>query len=118
MTMLAGAVALVLQTSAAHAQNAAAGAGVFAQCEVCHSIDGSNGVGPSLKGVVGRTAGTAPGFDFSPAFKAVAKPWDAKSLDAFIADPQKAVPGNVMSFVGIPEAKDRADLVAYLATLK
>lgn len=101
----------------ARAQDAAAGKAVFAQCTACHSVDGSNGVGPSLQGVVGRKVGTFPGFRFSRAMKAAGTTWDATSLDGYIADPQKALPGNVMPFSGVPDAKQRADLIAYLKML-
>jgi cytochrome c len=109
---------MAIVSSFAHAQDAAAGKAVFAQCTACHSTDGSNGVGPSLQGVVGRKAGTFPGFRFSRAMKAAAIGWDVATLEGYIADPQKAVPGNVMPFSGIPEAKQRTDLIAYLQTLK
>ncbi len=102
----------------AHAQDATAGKAVFAQCTACHSTDGSNGVGPSLQGVVGRKAGTFAGFRYSRAMKAATITWDATTLDGYIADPQKALPGNVMPFSGIPDAKQRADLIAYLTTLR
>lgn len=102
----------------ASAQDSAAGKAVFAQCAVCHSVDGTNGVGPSLKGVVGRKSGTAEGFRYSRAMKGSGITWDAASLDTYVADPQKLIPGNVMPFSGIADAKQRADLVAYLATLK
>ena len=111
------AAALALAAPLAQAQNAAAGKAVFAQCSACHAVDASNGVGPSLQGVVGRKAGSLPGFRFSRAMKSSALTWDASSLDAYIADPQKALPGNVMPFSGLPDAKQRADLVAYLKTL-
>lgn len=101
----------------AHAQDATAGKAVFAQCTACHSVDGSNGVGPSLQGVVGRKVGTFPGFRFSRAMKAAGTTWDATTLDGYIADPQKALPGNVMPFSGVPDAKQRTDLIAYLKTL-
>jgi len=109
---------MAIASSFAHAQDAAAGKAVFAQCTACHSTDGSNGVGPSLQGVVGRKAGTFPGFRFSRAMKAATIGWDVATLEGYIADPQKTVPGNVMPFSGIPEAKQRADLIAYLQTLK
>ena len=102
----------------ANAQDAAAGKQAFAQCSACHSTDGSNGVGPTLKGIFGEKAGAVPGFRFSRAMKAGSVTWDEKSLDAFLADPQKAVPGNTMPFAGLTDAKQRADLVAYLKTLK
>ena len=102
----------------ARAQDAAAGKAVFAQCTACHSIDGSNGVGPSLKGIAGTRAGAYAGFRFSRAMKNSTIVWDAKTLDDYIANPQGAIPGNVMPFSGIPDAKQRADLVAFLLSLK
>jgi cytochrome c len=102
----------------ANAQDAAAGKQAFAQCGACHSTDGSNGVGPSLKGVFGQKAGDVPGFRFSRAMKAGNVTWDEKTLDAFLADPQKVVPGNTMPFAGLADAKQRADLIAYVKTLK
>jgi cytochrome c len=116
-TLLALALIAAGATSA-HAQDAAAGKAVFAQCAACHSVDGSNGAGPSLKGIVGRKAGSFEGFRYSRAMKGAGYAWDAAKLDAYLADPQKALPGNVMPFSGITDAKQRADLVAYLATLK
>jgi cytochrome c len=111
-------VAAVLAFAAAQAQDASAGKAVFAQCTACHSIDGSNGVGPSLQGVVGRKVGSFAGFRYSRAMKTTAYSWDASHLDAYLANPQTAIPGNVMPFSGVPDAKARADLVAYLQTLK
>jgi cytochrome c len=104
--------------NAAHAQDAAAGKTVFAQCTACHSVDGSNGVGPSLQGVVGRKVGSFAGFRYSRAMKSTAYTWDAAHLDAYLANPQTAIPGNVMPFSGVADGKARADLVAYLQTLK
>jgi cytochrome c len=112
------AVAIVLSNGSAQAQDAGAGKAVYGQCAACHSLDGKSGVGPSLKGIVGRTAGTAPGFHYSHAMSTVGKPWDAASLAAFIESPQKAVPGNAMPFPGLPDAKQRTDLLAYLETVK
>lgn len=109
--------ALLCAGTAALAQDAAAGKAAFARCSACHSVDGSNGVGPSLQGVLGRKAGSFAGFRYSRAMKA-ATTWDAASLEAYIADPQKAIPGNAMPFSGVPDARERADVVAYLATLK
>jgi cytochrome c len=115
--VLAAVAALGLHAPA-HAQDAAAGKQVFVQCAACHMIDGSNMVGPSLQGIVGRTSGTAPGFRYSRALKTAAKTWDDASLDAYIADPQKFIPGNLMPYSGISDARQRADLIAYLKTLK
>jgi cytochrome c len=109
---------IALPFAAAHAQDVDAGKQVFAQCAACHSVDGSNGAGPSLKGIVGSKAGDFAGFRFSRAMKNSGTVWDAKTLDAYIADPQAAIPGNVMPYSGLTDSKQRADLVAYLQTLK
>jgi cytochrome c len=101
----------------AFAQGHDEGKQAFAQCSACHSIDGSNGVGPPLSGVVGRKAGSVAGFRYSRAMKGSNIVWDEKSLDAFVSDPQKVVPGNVMPFAGVADAKQRADLIAYLQKL-
>jgi cytochrome c len=114
----AAASLIALPFAAAHAQDVDAGMQIFSQCAACHSIDGSNGAGPSLKGIVGSKAGDFPGFRFSRAMKNSGTVWDAKTLDAFIANPQAAIPGNVMPYSGLTDAKGRADLVAYLRALK
>jgi cytochrome c len=100
------------------AQDGVAGKKVFAQCSVCHSTDGTNGVGPTLQGIVGSKAGAVPGFRFSRAMKGSNIVWDDESLDAYLTEPQKAIPGNVMPFSGLADAKERADLIAYLRTLQ
>jgi cytochrome c len=110
--------ALALSSDSAMAQDIDSGRLVFAQCSICHSVDGSNGSGPSLRGVVGRRAGSLPGFRYSKAMRQADIEWDAVSLDAYLADPQQEIPGNVMPFSGVPDARQRADLVAYLWTLK
>ena len=92
----------------------AAGPASFAACAACHSVDGTNGLGPSLKGVVGRKAGTAAGFTFSPAMKRSGLTWDEKTLDSFLADPQKVVAGNTMPFPGVADAKERTEIITYL----
>lgn len=102
----------------AQAQDAVAGKTVFAQCSACHAIDDKNGAGPSLKGIVGRASGSVAGFHYSRALKSIGYEWDVHSLDAFIADPQKAIPGNAMPFSGLPDASQRANLIAYLQTLQ
>lgn len=99
------------------AQDAIAGRSVFAQCAACHAIDSNNGAGPGLQGVYGRKAGSYPGFRFSRAMKGADYSWDAKALDAYLADPQKAMPGNLMPFSGISDPRQRADLIAYLKML-
>ena len=115
------ALATVFAAGGATAQttgDATKGKAAFATCAMCHSdIAGKNGIGPSLFGVVGRNAGTAPGFKYSAAMTK-AGPWTPAKLDAFIAAPKTAVPGTSMPFGGLRDAAKRADIVAYLATLK
>jgi cytochrome c len=111
------AIALLAATSIAGAQqgDAKRGEKVFENCRACHAADGqANEVGPALRGVVGRKAGERDDFRYSPALKRSGIVWNAKTLDAFIADPQQVVPGNRMPFSGLPDAKERADLIAYL----
>jgi alcohol dehydrogenase (cytochrome c) len=96
----------------------AAGNRIFqAQCAVCHSDKpGVNGFGPTLAGVVGRAAAVIAGFDYSSALKNSRLTWDAATLDQFLADAPKKVPGTAMA-VSISSSTDRADLIAYLSTL-
>ena len=108
----------LLAVSAVHAQDAAAGGMAFQQCAECHSPGNADGAGPGLKGIVGRRAGTKEGFIYSPAMKKAAVVWDAATLGAFLADPRAVVPGTTMAYAGDDDAKERADLVAYLKTLK
>jgi cytochrome c len=98
----------------AQAGDAARGRELYAQCQACHSLDGENGVGPTLKGVVGRRAGSVAEFRYSPAMRRASVVWDAASLDGFMADPQAVVRGNRMPFGGVEEARDRADILAWL----
>jgi len=109
-------VALVFAAGAARADgDAARGEKRFEECATCHTLErGLNNVGPSLYGVVGRKAGEIADFRYSPAMKRSGITWTAQTLDMFIADPQKEVPGNRMPFAGMPDAGDRADLIAYL----
>jgi cytochrome c len=105
--------------SSASAADVDAGKRVFTKCVVCHTaVAGKNGLGPSLFGVVGRQSATVPGYNYSDAMKGANKTWDAATLDAYLTDPKAAVPGNKMAFAGLPNADDRATVIAYLATLK
>lgn len=99
------------------AQDADKGKQLYAQCVVCHAVTKANGTGPGLAGIVGRKSGTAPGFRYSRAMKAANLTWDARTLDAYLTDPQKVAPGSVMPLSGVKDPKDRVDLVAYLKTL-
>lgn len=99
--------------------DAANGEALYAQCRGCHQVgDGAkNRVGPKLNGIFGRTAATVEGFRYSNAFeRAGAKglEWHADELDVFLENPKQLVPGTRMSFRGIRDAGERADLIAYL----
>src|SRR6185312_7891999 len=92
-----------------------AGRQVFQKCRACHSLDaGKNGVGPSLANIVGEKAAAVPGYNFSPAMKASNLTWDAATLDAYLADPQKVVPGNKMPFPGLKTDRERSAIIALL----
>jgi cytochrome c len=92
------------------------GARVFQACAACHSLaPGRHMTGPSLAGIWGRKAGTAPGFArYSPALQSADVVWDAPALDAWLKSPSAFVPGNLMNFSGLPDEQARADLLAYL----
>jgi cytochrome c len=111
--VLAGAIA-----NPGYAQNVEHGKKVFKACAACHATDHANRVGPGLGGLIGRKAGSASGFRYSNAMKNSEIVWDTKILDAYLESPQKVVPGNRMPYAGLKNPTDRADLVAYLATLK
>jgi cytochrome c len=93
---------------------------VFQKCYACHSVvPGETGLtGPNLAGVVGRRIASAPSFDYSPALAALAERsaevWTEAALDAFIRAPEELVPGTEMTFVGLPDASERADVIAFL----
>ena len=93
--------------------DATTGEAVYSRCLACHSLE-LNRTGPKHCGLLGRRAGSVPGYDYSPAMKRSRLVWDAKTLDRFLADPLKAVPGTTMTYAGIPDARERADLIAYL----
>jgi cytochrome c len=117
--VLAVAALATLPTPAAAAGDPVAGKAVFARCAVCHSVNaGENRVGPSLHGVVGRKAGTEAGFNYSPAMKTSGLTWTPGELDSYLTSPAKKLPGIKMIFAGLPNPTDRANLIAYLGTLK
>lgn len=93
-----------------------AGAKVFAKCAACHSIakGGAAGVGPNLWGTMGKPHGHAPGFAYSSALKAKTGPWDWAAMNAWLASPRKYAEGTKMTFAGLSNGKDRADVIAYL----
>ncbi|HVJ51661.1 MAG TPA: cytochrome c family protein [Aliidongia sp.] len=99
--------------------DAAAGATIFKKCAVCHSPDaGVNKVGPSLHGIVGRHSASIADYNYSPAMKSFDKDWTPEQLDTYLADPRAVVVGTKMVFPGLKDATDRANVIAYLSTLK
>jgi cytochrome c len=96
----------------------AEGEGVFRKCSACHKLDGTDGVGPHLNGVVNRAKGAVEGFAYSEALLAVAsETWTPENIAAFVEDPKGYMPGTKMAFPGLPKAEDRANLVAYLSSV-
>ena len=89
---------------------------VYKKCQACHSTQpGRNGLGPTLSGIVGSKAGDVPNYSFSTAMKQSGITWTPEKLDAYLADPQKVVPGNKMPFPGLKTEADRTDVIAFLA---
>ncbi|HYZ21367.1 MAG TPA: cytochrome c family protein [Rhodopila sp.] len=113
-------VAVLLSSLPAAAQDAAAGEKVFVVCRACHQIGptAKNGVGPVLNGVVGRKAGTYPGFNYSPANKNSDITWDEATLEKYLPNPQAFVPGTKMIFPGLKEPQKVHDVIAFLAQYK
>lgn len=86
---------------------------VYQSCMGCHSLDEED-VGPRHRGVVGRVAGSVPDYAYSPALRNSRIVWNRENLDRWLANPQALVPGTKM-FFAMPSARDRADVIAYLA---
>lgn len=90
---------------------------VFKKCQACHSMQpGKNLLGPSLAGIIGTKAGEVANYSFSTAMKQSGITWTPEKLDAYLADPQKVVPGNKMPFPGLKTDSDRTDVIAFLAS--
>lgn len=106
--------------AASAAGDAAKGQKVFKKCAACHSLKpGKKKVGPSLHGVIGRTAGTGEGYKYSKAMKAYGESgvvWGPETLDAYLTAPRKVVKGTKMTFPGLKKEQDRADIIAYLSS--
>ena len=98
-----------------HEGNPEEGKRIFRLCSVCHSLKpGEIRVGPSLAGLFGRRAGSVQSFRYSMALKNATVVWDEKTLDAWLANPRKLVPGNRMLFLGLRKGEHRADVIAFL----
>jgi cytochrome c len=88
---------------------------LYGRCLACHALEYDR-VGPRHCGLLGRKAGSVPGFAYSDAMKRSKIVWNEKTLDRFIADPMKTVPGTTMTYAGVSDPGERADLIAYLKT--
>jgi cytochrome c len=98
------------------AGDVAAGEAVFKKCGACHKLDGTDGVGPHLNGVVGRNHAAVEGYAYSDAMAALsAELWTPEALYAFLENPKKAMPGTKMAFAGLGKSEERANVIAYLA---
>jgi cytochrome c len=95
------------------------GAQVIKQCQICHNTQEGQGakVGPDLYGVVDRPVASVPGFNYTPALKAKGGKWTFDALNKWVTNPRADVPGTSMTFAGLSNEKQRADLIAYLDTL-
>lgn len=103
----------------AAAQNAERGRELFQKCHACHKLQPPSGAdGPALAGVVGRASARLDDFRYSRPMSRANLTWDEATLDRYLAEPQALVPGTRMAFDGLPSAADRADLIAYLKSLK
>ena len=119
LTFLVLAGAIVLAVAPARAQDASTGEKLFKMdCSLCHSPQpGRNLVGPSLFAVVNRHSGELPGFHYSDAKRNSGITWNVTTLDRYLTAPRQLVPGTKMTFPGLKDAKQRADVIAYLETL-
>ncbi len=111
----------VMLPRAASAADAAAGAALYrTKCAMCHDITPGKHIrpGPTLFGLLGRKAGSVPDYNYTEANRNSSKTWDAATLNTYLADPRAVIPGTRMAMAGISDETDRADLIAYLATLK
>jgi cytochrome c len=118
MFLVASATTLGI-VSPAQAQDATAGKRLFTMnCSACHSPQpGQNLVGPSLFNVINRHSGKIPNFHYSQANVNSGLTWNVATLDRYLTAPRELVPGTKMTFPGLKDAKQRADVIAYLATL-
>lgn len=93
--------------------DATRGEAIYSRCYACHSLDADR-TGPRHCGLLGRRAGSVPGFDYSPAMRASGIVWNVRDLDRFLANPTAVVPGTSMGYAGIADAQERVDLIAFL----
>jgi cytochrome c len=117
LRVTASALAFIVATSfPVLAQDVAAGEKTFLVCRACHQIgpNAKNAVGPVLNGIVGRTAGTFPDYQYSPANKDSGLVWTTEELDKYLTSPQAVVPKTKMIFPGLKDEQKRKDVIAFL----
>jgi cytochrome c len=119
--MILRTLALVLLVSClipadAWGQDAARGKKAYEACAACHT-NKPGGDGPSLVGIIGRKAGSLDDFTYSRPLRRSGIVWDETALNAYLADPQAFIPGTRMAFSGVPDKKERDDLISYLKSL-
>jgi cytochrome c len=119
-TWVAAAMLLAASMQTGRAQDAAAGEQAFRKCSVCHDVgpNAKNKVGPSLNGLDGRKSGTVANYGYSDANKNLGIVWGAEIFDNYVRSPQAVIAGTRMAFIGISDAKERANLWAYLKQYK
>lgn len=103
----------IQRTARAAAGDPVRGEEIYHRCLACHSLE-HNRVGPRHCGLFGRKAGTLKDYSYSTAMKKYGVIWNEETLDHFLENPMKAVPGTKMGYAGIKDARERADLIAYL----
>ena len=96
--------------------DAAAGEALWRNCRACHALDGRDGTGPHLNGVVGRPIDAVEGFNYSGALLALGDTWTVEALFHFLENPRAAAPGTRMSYAGMRSATDRVNLIRFLET--
>jgi cytochrome c len=105
-----------MATAAAADGDPRRGEKIYERCIACHSLDRDR-TGPRHEGLIGRRVGSVPGFSYSPAMKkagAAGMAWDEATLDRFLENPMKAIPGTRMGYAGVKNPQERADLIAFL----
>jgi cytochrome c2 len=124
LVVAVGLAAVIYSANAEAAGDPAKGEALFKQqCHICHQVGpgAKSGIGPVLNGIFGQKAGAVAGFSFSPAMMQAASKgivWDETNLDKFLEHPQGLIPGTKMAYLGLKNPEQRADVIAYLKTLK